>query len=71
MGDAYLDLPEKGRRASMTRWTSLANLTENDLPVSTRTLRRWAQNGKIHAKKIGKKWFVDLDDIAEKNGMDV
>jgi hypothetical protein len=40
-------------------------------PPTEQTVRRWAENGNIPAKKIGGKWFVMVTDELRTTGNDL
>jgi hypothetical protein len=52
-----------------TRWSTITSVHRNGTsggsvsPPSVPTLRRWAESGRVHARKVGKTWELDLDDL--------
>lgn len=50
----------------MKTWTPLSALGATGIPM--RTLQRWCRDGKIRAKKFGKRYYVNLHELLRQNG---
>ena len=44
------------------KWLFVTNVAET-LGVPPRTVRRWCQNGWVYARRAGKQWQIDHDDL--------
>lgn len=54
----------------MTKTVTLSEATKL-LGMSPRTIHRWIRSGKVRAKQMGRKWYVDIDMEAVKDNGNV